>query len=316
MNNNIKQEINKIEIPEGLSERSKLGVSQAKKEMKKDRNRFSVKGISIAAAILVSVGAFILFNYGTLDGAIGNKGALVVNEDGSVEIPTIQLPKDTSSASMIGLIVYNGKIYTQTGTGIDPEDAKAIIGEKIGTTKATIDEWSKQEAYDEELASTIGETDVYSVKGYDKAFRIMTYQELDGKQYAEIYENLNGITINSGEDVFGKLNIASNVSSAQYRSFSDWDNEIENHQHVTDMKELNNFLEELNKVKPLPREQNSDPISNSRNNEDFKELTVNLNDGSRVRLTLLKDGYIYYGIMGVYFEMDEGVFSKMWSKLK
>ena len=80
-------------------------------------------------------------------------------------------------------------------------------------------------------------------------------------------------------------------------------------------KTLNNFLEELNKVKPLPREQNSDPISNSRNNEDFRELTVNLNDGSRVRLTLLKDGYIYYGFMDVYFEMNEGVFSKMWSKL-
>ena len=215
MNNNIKQEINKIEIPEGLSERSKLGVSQAKKEIKKDRRRFSVKGIGIAAALLVSVGAFILFNYGTLDGATGNKGALVVNEDGSVEIPAIQLPKDTSSASMIGLIVYNGKIYTQTGTEIDPEDAKAIIGDKIGTTKATIDEWSKQEAYDEEFASTIGVTDVYSVKGYDKDFRIMAYQELDGKQYAEFYENLNGITINSGEDVFGKLNMVSNVSSAQ-----------------------------------------------------------------------------------------------------
>ncbi|RDW20851.1 hypothetical protein CWR48_04390 [Oceanobacillus arenosus] len=318
MSNKIKQEMNKIEIPKELSERSKMGVSQAKKEMNKDRKRINVKGIGIAAALLVSVGAFTLFNNDTPDGTTESQEALVVNEDGSVEIPAIQLPEDTSSASMIGLIIYNGKVYTQAATEIDPEDAKAIIGDKLGTTKGTIDEWSKQEAYDEEFASTIGETDVYSVKGYDKDFRIMTYQEQDGKKYAEFYENLNGITINSGEGVFGQLNMVSNVSSAQYRNFSDWDNGIKNYQSVTSMQALNIFLEELNKVKPLPREENSDPIGNSpnRNNEDFRELSINLNDGSLVRLTLLRDGYIYYGFMDVYFEMNEDVFLKMWSQLE
>ncbi|WP_277587091.1 hypothetical protein [Psychrobacillus antarcticus] len=316
MSNRIKQEMNKIEIPKELSERSEMGVSQVKQEMKNDRKRFNVKGIGIAATLLVSVGAFTLFNNVTPDGITGNQDVLVVNKDGSVEIPAIQLPEDTSSADMIGLIIYNGKIYTQTRTEIDAEDAKAIIGDKLGTTKGTIDEWSKQEAYDEEFASTIGKIDVYSVKGYDKDFRIMTYEEQDSKQYAEFYENLNGLTISSGEDVFSKLNMVGNVSSAQWRIFSDWDNEIENYKPLSDMVVLNTFLEELKKVKPLLREQNSDPISNSRNNEDFRELTINLNDGSRVRLTLLKDGYIYYGFMGVYFEMNEGVFSKMWSQLK
>lgn len=316
MSNKIKQEMNKIEIPKELSERSKMGVSQAKKEIKSGRKRFNVKGIGIAAALLVSVGAFTLFNSVTPDISTGNQDALVVNKDGSVEIPAIQLPEDTSSANMIGLIVYNGKIYTQTRTEIDAENAKAIIGDKLGTTRGTIDEWSKKEAYDEEFASTIGETDVYSVKGYDKDFRIMTYQEQDGKQYAEFYENLNGITINSGEDVFGELNMVGNVSSAQYRTFSDWDNSIENYQPITDLETLNTFVAELNRAKPFPRGQNSDPISNSRNNENFRELTVNLNDGSMVRLTLLRDGYIYYGHMGVYFQMNEDVFSKMWSQFE
>lgn len=69
---------------------------------------------------------------------------------------------------------------------------KTYWGEKLGTTKGNIDGWSKQEAYDEEFASTIGETDVYAVKGYDKDFRVMTY-EREGEFSAEFYENLNGI---------------------------------------------------------------------------------------------------------------------------
>lgn len=310
MSNKIKQEMNKIEMPKELSERSKMGVSQAKKEMKKDRKRFNVKGIAIAAALLVSVGAFTLFNNDTPDSTTGN------HEDVSVEIPAIQLPEDTSSTKMIGLIVYNGKIYTQTRTEIDAEDAEAIIGDKLGTTKGTIDEWSKQGAYDEEFASTIGVTDIYSVKGYDKDFRIMTYNQQDGNHYAEFYENLNGITINSGADVFGQLYMVSNVSSAKWRTFSDWDNGIEIYHPIEDIETLDAFIEELNKAKPLPFDENLDPISNSRNDDVFRELTVNLNDGSRVKLTLLKDGYIYYGFMDVYFEMNEDVFSKIWSQLK
>jgi hypothetical protein len=313
MNKKIKQEMNKIEIPKDLSERSKLGVSQAKKELTNSRKRWNVKGIGIAAALVVAVGAFALFNNGSPN---GNPNELVVNEDGSVEIPAIQLPEDSAHADMIGLIVYNGKIYTQTSTSIDEESAKEIIGEKLGTTTGSIDEWSTQEAYDEEFASTIGKADVYAVKGYDKNFRIMAYLEQDGQLYAEYFENLNGITVNSGEDIFSKLNMDGNVTSAQYRTFSDWDNSIENYHPVTDLETLNTFVAELNKAEPLPRGQDSDPIGTSRTDEQFRELSIHLNDGSTVNLKLLKDGYIYYGFMAVYFQMDEDQFSKMWSLLE
>lgn len=316
MGNNIKQAVNKIEIPGELSDRSRLGISQAKKEMHKGRKRFNGKIVGVAAALFLSFGAFASFNNFAPSSTSGNQEAFIVNEDGSVEIPSLQLPEDTSNAEMIGLIVYNGKTYTQTRTEINAEDAQALLGEKLGTTKGSLDEWSKQEVYDEEFASTIGVTDVYSVKGYDKDFRIMAYSEQNSVQYAEFYENLAGITVSSGEDVFGKLNMTGNVASAQWRTFSDWDNEIDNYMPIPDMASLNAFLEELNKSKPLPREQNSDPIGDSRNNEEFKELIIHLNDGSRVSLTLLKDGFIYYGFMGVYFKMNKDAFSTMWSQLQ
>lgn len=315
MSNKIKKELNQIEIPKELSDRSKMGVSQAKKEMKSNRKRYNLKGIGVAAALVVSIGTFTLFNI-DLNNTTNNPNTPVVMEDGGVNIPAIQLPEENMSADMIGLIVYNGKIYTQTRTEIDAEAAKEIKGEKLGTTKGTIDEWSKQEAYDEEFASTVGTADVYSVKGYDKDFRIMTYGVRNGETYTEFYENLNGITINDGEDVFGKLNMIGNVSTAQYRTFSDWNNNIDKYQPITDLETLNTFIVELNKAKPFPRGQNSDPIRNSRNDERFRELSIKLNDGSTVKLTLLKDGYIYYGFMGAYFKMDEDVFLKMWKQIQ
>ncbi len=315
MSNNIKQEMNKIEIPKELREKTKLGVSQAKQEMKNTKKKYNVKVIGIAAALLISIGAFALFNNGLNDTA-NHPATPFITDDGGVNIPEIQLSEGNMNADMIGLIVYNGKIYTQTRSEIDAKAAKDILGEKLGTTKGTIDEWSKKEAYDEEFASTVGKTDVYAVKGYDKNFRIMTYQEQNGKIYVEFFENLNGIKINSGQDIFGKLNMVGNISSAQYRTFSDWDNSIDNYQSITDMETINTFVTELNKAKPFPRTQNSDPISNSRTDEQYRELSIHLEDGTTVRLTLLKEGYIYYGFMGAYFEINKNVFSKLWSNLE
>lgn len=316
MSNKIRQEMNKIDIPKELSERSKMGVSQAKKEMKTNKKRLNMKGFGIVAAVILIIGTYTMFNVNFSPNQTGNNQNTSVTDDGSIKVPAIQLPEDTSYADMIGLIVYNEKIYTQTSTEIDGNNATAIIGEKLGTTKGNINEWSKQDAYSEELASTYLNAEVYSVKGYDKAFRIMIYEEREGDFYAEFFENLNDITINNGFDIFGKLNMIDNVSTAQWRRFSDWDYSIENYELIEDMEIVNNFIKELNRTKPLLYEEISDLVNHSRNDEAYRELTLNLHDGSIVRLTLLKDGYISYGYMGVYFKMEDDVFSTMWSLLK
>jgi hypothetical protein len=317
MNNKIKQEINKIDIPIEVSERSKIGVSKAKKEMQNGQKRYTVAGIVLVASILLSIGVYgILNDSSSLNGAIEEQNTPTVTKSGGVKIPAIQLPENSSRAKMIGLIVYNGKIYTRTRTEIDAEDAKAILGEKLGITKNTIDEWSKQDAYDVEFASTIGTVDVYTVKGYEKDFRIMTYGEQDGEAYAEFFEHLNGITINIGEDLFSKLKMSGNIATAKFRTYNDWNNSVESYHPITDMNGLKNFVEELNKVKPLPRLENSDPIGNSLNNDDYRELTIQLNDGTKVKLNLLKDNYIYYGFTDAYFKMNDELFSKIWSQLQ
>ncbi|MBK3494261.1 hypothetical protein JFL43_05205 [Viridibacillus sp. YIM B01967] len=63
---------------------------------------------------------------------------------------------------------------------IAKQKVKVLRGEKLVRTKGTIDEWSKQDDYATEFASSIGNSDVYSVRGYDESFRIMTYSEEGG----------------------------------------------------------------------------------------------------------------------------------------
>ena len=316
MSNKIKQELNKIEIPKELHKRSKIGILKAKSEKQRNNKSYNLKAIVIAASMLAFIGTFVMYNNFNQNNTTSNQNTLIVNKDGGVEIPMIQLSEDTSTASMIGLIVYNGKIYTQTRTEIDVEDAKALLGEKLGTTKGTIDEWSKQDAYDKEFASTIGKADVYSVKGYKKDFRVMIYEEREGKFYATFYESLNGITVHDGEDVFGKLNMIGNVETAQYRTFNDWNNSIANYHPISDMNVLHSFIEDLNEAKPFPRGTDTEPLIEHQNDEEYRELTVHLNDGSKVSLTLLKGGYIYYGFMPIYFKMGDDEFSKMWDLLQ
>ena len=315
MTNRVKHEMDKIEIPSELSDRSRKGVSKASVEMKK-RRRLNLTGIGIAAALFLSFGAFLLLGGTYLNDAGDGQQAFIGKEGEGVVIPAIKLPKrNTADMDMIGLIVYNGKIYTQTNSQLKPEVAKTLVGEKLGVTKGNIDEWSSQKAYAEELASTINHADVYTVKGYDRDFRIMIYNERDGNTRAEFFENLNGITINSGADLFGKLKIADHVSSAYWRTSDEWYNSIDNFKPITDTVMLNAFLEELGYAKPILRERNGAVLDDLRNDGGSRELTVDLQDGSSVRLELLEGGYIVYGAMDVYFKMDEAVFSDLWSQL-
>ncbi|MDF2556239.1 MAG: hypothetical protein K0R71_67 [Bacillales bacterium] len=186
--------------------------------MQGGRKSFIVTGTIIATNLLIIFGFHTMVSNNNFN--LTSKNEPTITKNGGVKIPAIKLPKDLSNAKMIGLIVYNGKVYKEARTEIDEENAKVILGDKLGITKGSLNEWSNQDAYTEEFASSIGIKSVFSVKGYDKDFRIMTYEEQDGKPYAEFFENLNGITLNSGEDVFGKLKMAGNVTKAKYRTFN------------------------------------------------------------------------------------------------
>jgi hypothetical protein len=320
LSNKIKQEINKINIPKELSERSKLGISKAKAEMPNKKITWSI-GIALAASLMIVFGSYSgykIYLQKDLNSALPkNNTTSIVTKDGGLQIPALKLPKsnNNSKMDMIGLVVFKGKIYTQSATEIGGQRAKDLLGEKLGTTKASIDEWSTQDKYSVEFASTIGEADVYTVQGYDKNFRIMSYSEIDGEVYSQFYESLNGITVYDGQDIFGKLKIVDNIEIAQYRNFSDWNNSVDNYYPIEDEDIIYTFVEELNNTVPYIGESIEEKLGDFRNEEEYKELTLQLKDGTKVKLVVIKGGYIHYGFLNLYFKMNDETFLKMWEQL-
>lgn len=238
----------------------------------------------------------------------------VTNNNG-IYIPSISLSPDNGvSAKMIPLVVYNGKIYTQSATELNPKNIQNFIGEKIGRTSNSIDEWNVKDKSSEELASNIGQQDIYTVKGYDTDFRIMSYSKIEDQEYAQFFDCLNGITINSGNDIFGKLNLINNVESAKFISFDDWNNGNNTYITFDDIDLLNGVLIELNNAVPYNYVSIENSIESSKNNNDFRQFTLNLKDGLELKFTVFKSGYVSYGYSNIFFKLDVSDIDKLWKQ--
>lgn len=234
------------------------------------------------------------------------------NTGGSITIPKIDPPKSNNPmASMIGIVVYQGKVYAAAGTQISLDNAKKVMGNKLGTAKGNLDEWSKKDDYSE-LASVVP-GDVYSVKGYDSNFRIMIVRKsLDGTESAGFLECLNGITVSSGKDVFGKLNMKGNAVSLTYVQWCDGQTPI---YPVDDESLMNRLIDALDDTTPRTYDQGriQGVDLDVHDSANARYIVIALKDGSNVRLKLVKGGYVCYGT--TVFKMTDNVFDELWDKL-
>lgn len=232
-------------------------------------------------------------------------------EEAAVEIPAIELTEENAYGLTIPLFNYKGKIYTLSDTRISSKDAQSVLMEKVGTTKDNLDDWSEEWQYQQELASTIGVEDVFTVKGYDPEFRLMTLNPIDG---ARFYEQLNGITITSGKDIFAKLNMEGNAVRAKYQTFTEWNSSANLYQEIEDQKTLNRFIGDLIETKPFRQSTSIMPMNdNTMTDEGFREVIVQLKDGSKVHMFVLKHGFVYYN--GIYFKMEKNKMMDFWNHL-
>ncbi|WP_026886513.1 hypothetical protein [Clostridium beijerinckii] len=231
------------------------------------------------------------------------------------QIPTIQ--EKTKYVKMVPLIIYNGNVYIKSPISIDSKNSKNILGRKIGTTTGGLNNFNPMNTYSKNIISNIGITDVYAVNGYDEDFRIMTNVTLsDGTNYPEIYECLNGITITTGNDFFGKLNLPGNIVNAkvQIQTFSNSNNEKENFYTTSDPSFLNSFVRELNNSTPYLPENIENSLDDYKNNDKCKKIFLDLKDGSKnVPFTILRNGYIYYGESPtIYFKISTNFINEIW----
>lgn len=313
--------IDRIEPDKGLEERIMRGMKQHQRQTKRG-NRWGMVGVSMAVMLGLALVISIILDRDELpvvtynpqmQGIEENTPPTAKVEHEPVIIPKVELPKQSGvQAKMIGLVVYQGNIYTQTGTQIKPEIAKQLRDDKLGRSKSGITEWSSADDYTE-LASTIGEMDIFTVKGYDDDFRIMSYMEQGGEVYAELYEHLNGITVTKGEDIIGKLNLMGNITSVKWQDFDSW-NMGENKLHeLADDAAVQSFVEALYEAKPVAEDVLLDQGIYETGSGMQKFLYIQLQDGTEVQLRLFNGGqYVRYANGPVFFQLEAGAFTTLW----
>ncbi|WP_339261218.1 hypothetical protein MKZ12_14995 [Paenibacillus sp. FSL R5-0713] len=232
-----------------------------------------------------------------------------------IVIPKMELPDSQGKgamADMLQLVVYGGNVYTQSPTLLEGAHALNLRGEKLGTTTGGIHELSGQDKYTE-LASNIGEADIYAVNGYDKDFRIMSYTEIDGQVYAQLFDKNNGITIGTGADLIGKLHLEGNVASAQWETFDSWNNGKQQFQPLAVDESLESFISALSAAKPIATSPELE--ENLYGKEDRKIIYLTLEDKTQVPLVLFGEGLVRYGNVPVFLEVEKGAFQSFWNSL-
>lgn len=319
--------MNGTEFFHKLSELDSDLIEEAAKLPKKKRSHKKWYALASGMSLILAgglLGNFLLFNEPVnTPSALSPSPTIVTNTVPGVFIPKIALPtsnSDNMQMKMVGLIVYQGSIYTQAQsyTGENATAIKNLVGTHIGTAKGTIDEWSTQKDYEKNLASSIlGE--VYTVKGYDSSFRLCTsnvYEDETGNMVEEIqfFENLNGITLYKGRDLFGnRLHLLQNFSFATYQTETDWQNGASVFHKLSDISKdkMQEFLKEVCKAKFI------EMTDSSLYQQPSRHLFLTLNDHTTVELRLFPGGYVGYQALGSYLVKVPGeLFDEIYAATK
>lgn len=221
--------------------------------------------------------------------ATPGNGAFVPAPDwNSVYIPPDPMPKAPEpgvSADMVAFFIHGGRLYSQTGQYA----AASLRGGYVCTVTGDVDEWSGADEYVEGASSIAG--DVYSVSGYDESFRLC----MDGPDgQIEFYDCLGGLTLHSGQDLFGNLLHAENYVGAYYVLDADWEENIDA-RHELDPESLEAFVALL-MASPM-----QEWSAWSENGDIFDygyseaHLYLELADGVTVPLRLFENGCVMYG---------------------
>ena len=244
-------------------------------------------------------------------------------ENYAVYVPAIELQEQVDEnieMDMIGLIVYKGRIYTQAQwygyyQGDDVVTITALFGERLGFAKGNIHEWSTQDDYATEFAgSAYG--DVYAVNGYSDDFRLAIrydYENDDGSVEPAvcIFENLNGIGLNTGKDLFGDRIHMENWAAMQWQSHESWNyGKQEFHDLDVQRDDVEAFIQTLFETEFSYNEngidvllaQQTDPnlsvkdteIIASKLSDNQVHINVRMTDGTVAELRLFEGGYVTY----------------------
>ena len=218
---------------------------------------------------------------------------------------------------MVAFVIYGGRMY-ECSQVLEGDAAEELMGEYLFTSPGYIDEWSSPEEYTDGTGSVAG--DVYTVKGYDSAFRLCI--PLDGGALLELYDTLDGITLRTGEDLYGeRLHLRENWREAEYQTHDDWNSNEDTFRtpELTE-EEIAAFIDALYAGEFEywgPDSETGDVFTGDifHLGLEQKHLYFRLADGSSVYLRLFENGRVLYNHVASRMRVDASgaAFDAVWA---
>ncbi|MDF2541331.1 MAG: hypothetical protein K0S47_1049 [Herbinix sp.] len=312
---NYKKSIDQLPITPDFNERTARIMKKVMYENKKSNFITRKLVISIASAALIITTGAMAFHYANLTPS--KQGTVSEN---SITIAKVAIGENSGKSRMMPLFVYQGRVYlhyntaiaTTDGYTVTEEDMLNLRGEYLGKTIGSIDEWSKQDDYATEFASTIGEGEVYTVKGYDSKYRLMVYTKYEGGFSCEIFDSYGGLTLNTGADYFDLLDLKDHAASYQWESYNSWNNGMNERVDAVSDEAFDKFLDSL--YASVPEDITIDMFTEKTDYDSQKFIYVRTKDNLITTLRLFKDGYVYAPEVG-FFQVDKTVFDDFYNSL-
>ena len=213
---------------------------------------------------------------------------------------------------MVAFVIYGGRMY-ECSQVLEGDAAEELMGEYLFTSPGYIDEWSSPEEYTDGTGSVAG--DVYTVKGYDSAFRLCI--PIDGGALLELYDTLDGITLRTGEDLYGeRLHLRENWREAEYQTHDDWNSNEDTFRtpELTE-EEIAAFIDALYAGEFEYWGPDSETGDIFHLGLEQKHLYFRLADGSSVELRLFENGLVKYAPLPdrVLVDASGAAFDAVWA---
>lgn len=260
-------------------------VEEAAAEAKK-RRRAPIYAAALAACAAL---ALLLARPWAQETPAVTSAPAVEEQPGAQETPAVATAP--VAMDMVAFVIYGGRMY-ECSQVLEGDAAEELMGEYLFTSPGYIDEWSSPEEYTDGTGSVAG--DVYTVKGYDSAFRLCI--PIDGGALLQLYDTLDGITLRTGKDLYGeRLHLRENWREAEYQTHDDWNSNEDTFRtpELTE-EEIAAFIDALYAGEFEYWGAGSETGDIYMLGLEQKHLYFRLADGSSVELRLFENGLVKY----------------------
>lgn len=191
----------------------------------------------------------------------------------------VELPQAETEAmiDMIGFFIYQGRLYAQMDV---VEQGQNLVGEQLGESSGTIDEWTPEDQYLEGTGSIGGP--FYEVKGYDPRYLLCMVHDYG----VGLFWNNCDITVSTGADVLEEVfRLSDGIARAEFQKEVDVQGENRHTTPITQLEELEAWVDALSQTLALSSTETD-------MGQCLGHLHLTKADGVTVHLRLMGNGYV------------------------